>query len=110
MKHLACVLHPRAHGLTPYRVAFRRPKNHLRSLLDEGLWYRHPEREETAIVWAQDAASIAAGPDVSRPGRLESPPGADRLGRLRPSSSPPSSPMALSPRASQQVLPAPAGS
>jgi hypothetical protein len=22
--------------------------------------YRHPEREETAIVWAQDAASLAA--------------------------------------------------
>jgi hypothetical protein len=28
-------------------------------MLDEGLWYRHPEREETAIVWAQDEASIA---------------------------------------------------
>jgi hypothetical protein len=27
---------------------------------DEGVWYRHPEREETAIVWAPDAASIAA--------------------------------------------------
>jgi hypothetical protein len=29
-------------------------------MLDEGLWYRHPERENTAIVWAQDEASIAA--------------------------------------------------
>jgi hypothetical protein len=28
-------------------------------MLDEGMWYRHPEREETAIVWAQDVASIA---------------------------------------------------
>ena len=61
MHHLACVLHPRERGLTPYRVAFRRAQSHaLRSMLDEGLWYRHPEREETAIVWAQDAASLAA--------------------------------------------------
>jgi hypothetical protein len=29
-------------------------------MLDEGLWYTHPEREETAIVWAQDETSIAA--------------------------------------------------
>jgi hypothetical protein len=28
-------------------------------MLDDGLWYTHPEREETAIVWAQDEASIA---------------------------------------------------
>jgi hypothetical protein len=42
-------------------VAFRRAESHpLRSMLNEGVWYRHPEREETAIVWAQDAASIAA--------------------------------------------------
>jgi hypothetical protein len=61
MKHLARELHPRAQGLTPYRVAFRRPESHpLRSMLEEGVWYRHPEREETAIVWAQDTASIAA--------------------------------------------------
>jgi len=59
MRHLARVLHPRAHGLTPYRVVFRRAQSHpIRSILDEGLWYRHPEREETAIVWAQDEASI----------------------------------------------------
>ena len=59
MKHLACVLHPRAHGLTPYRVGYKRAASHpVRSLLDEGLWCRHPEREETAIVWAQDEASI----------------------------------------------------
>ena len=61
MCHLACVLDPRAHGLTPSRVAFRRAESHpLQSMLDEGLWYRHPEREETAIVWAHDVASIAA--------------------------------------------------
>ena len=60
MRHLARVLHPRAHGLTPYRVVFRRAQSHpLRSMLDEGLWYRHPEREDTAIVWAQGEASIA---------------------------------------------------
>ena len=60
MHHLACVLHPRERGLTPYPVAFRRAQSHpLRSMLDEGLRYRHPEREETAIVWAQDEASIA---------------------------------------------------
>ena len=61
MRHLAGVLHPRAHGLTPYRVMYQRAESHpVRSLLDEGRWYRHPEREETAIVWAQDAASLAA--------------------------------------------------
>lgn len=61
MRHLAREMHPQAHGLTPYRVAFRRAESHpLPSMRDEGLWYRHPEREETAIVWAQDAASIAA--------------------------------------------------
>ena len=30
------------------------------SMRDEGVQYRHPEREEAAMVWAQDAASIAA--------------------------------------------------
>jgi hypothetical protein len=54
-------MHPQTHGLTPYRVAFRRAESHpVRSMLDEGVWYRHPEREETVIVWAPDAASIAA--------------------------------------------------
>jgi hypothetical protein len=61
MRHLARVMPPREQGLTPYRVVCRRAQSHpLRSMLDEGMWYRHPEREETAIVWAQDAASIAA--------------------------------------------------
>jgi hypothetical protein len=46
--------------LTPYRVVYKRAASHpLQSLLDEGLWYRHPEREETAIVWAQDEVSIS---------------------------------------------------
>ena len=59
MRHLAREMHPQAHGLTPSRVAFRRATSHpVRSMLDEGLWYRHSEREETAIVWAQDEASI----------------------------------------------------
>jgi hypothetical protein len=26
---------------------------------NDGLWYTHPERDETAIVWAQDEAAIA---------------------------------------------------
>ncbi len=60
MQHLARVLHPRAHGLTPYRVVFRRAVSHpIPSMRDEGMWYQHPEREDTAIVWAQDEASIA---------------------------------------------------
>ena len=61
MHHLACVLHPRERGLTPYRVTFRRAESPpVPSLRDDGFWYTHPEREETAIVWAQDAASLAA--------------------------------------------------
>ena len=61
MRHLASVMHPRAQGLTPYRVAFRLAESHpIRSMLDEGVWYRHAEQEETAMVWAQEAASIAA--------------------------------------------------
>ena len=50
----------REHGLTPYRVAFRRAASHpVPSMRDDGLWYPHPERDETAIVWAQDEAAIA---------------------------------------------------
>ncbi|MGE3537770.1 MAG: hypothetical protein AB7N91_10075 [Candidatus Tectimicrobiota bacterium] len=61
MQHLARVLHPREYGLTPYQVVFRRAESHpLPSMQDEGVQYQHPEREDTAIVWAQDAASIAA--------------------------------------------------
>ena len=61
LHHLACVLHQRERGLTPYRVAFRRAESPpIPSLRDDGLWYTHPERDETAIVWAQDEAAIAA--------------------------------------------------
>ena len=61
MRHLASVMHPRAQGLTPYRVAFRLAASHpIRSMRDAEVLYRHPEREDTAIVWAQDAAAIAA--------------------------------------------------
>ena len=61
MHQLACVLHPREHGLTPYRVVFRRAASPpLPSMRDDGFWYTHPERDETAIVWAQVEASIAA--------------------------------------------------
>jgi len=52
-------LDPRARGLTPYRVQFRRPASaRVPSLLGEGLQYRHPERLEKAIVWASDLAGI----------------------------------------------------
>jgi hypothetical protein len=61
MLHLATVLSPRAHGLTPYRVTFQRPHSPpLRSMRDEGIVYRHPERHEEAIVWAQETAGIVA--------------------------------------------------
>ena len=61
MRHLACVLDPRAHGLMPYRVVFRRAASPpLPSMRDNGFRYTHPERDETAIVWAQDEAAIAA--------------------------------------------------
>jgi hypothetical protein len=47
--------------LTPYRVVYKRAESHpFPSMRDEGVQYRHPEREETAIVWAQDETSIAA--------------------------------------------------
>jgi len=60
MQHLAREMAPQAHGLTPYRVTFRRAESHpIRSMLDKGVWYTHPAREETAIVWAQEEASIA---------------------------------------------------
>jgi hypothetical protein len=60
MQQLACVLHPRERGLTPYRVAFTRAESPpVPSLRDDGFWYTHPERDETTIVWAQDEASIA---------------------------------------------------
>ena len=40
MRHLACVLHPRERGLTPYRVVFRRAQSPpVPSLWDVGLWY-----------------------------------------------------------------------
>lgn len=59
VQHLSTELHPRDHGLTPYRVTFTRAQSHpLRSMLDEGLWYAPPERIETAIVWASERSAI----------------------------------------------------
>ena len=59
MQHLSIELQPRDHSLTPYRVTFTRAQSHpIRSLLDEGLWYTHPERTETAVVWAKDSDAI----------------------------------------------------
>jgi hypothetical protein len=52
---------PREEGLTPYRVCFQRVESTLvPSVLAEGLRYRHTAGEQTAIVWAQDEAGIAA--------------------------------------------------
>jgi hypothetical protein len=60
MRHLSTYLNPRAAGLTPHRVQFTLKESApVRSILDEGGIYRHPERLEEAIVWSQDEASIA---------------------------------------------------
>src|SRR5438445_13482274 len=60
LHHLACVLHPRERGLTPSRVVYRRAESPpVPSMRDDECWDTHPERDETAIVWAQDEASIA---------------------------------------------------
>jgi hypothetical protein len=60
LRHLSIEMTPREHGLTPYRVSYRRPESHpLPSLRDEGIWYQHPERIESAIVWAKDVLSIS---------------------------------------------------
>jgi hypothetical protein len=46
--------------LTPYRVAFTRPESgSVPSLLSEGVIYHHPERVETAVVWAENEDAIA---------------------------------------------------
>ena len=51
MHQLACVLHPREHGLTSYRVVFRHAESPpVPSLRNDGYWYTHPERDETVIV------------------------------------------------------------
>lgn len=58
-RHLSIEISPREAGLTPYTVRFTRDESPpLRSMLDEGMWYSHPERDETAIVWAKDAEAI----------------------------------------------------
>ena len=59
MQHLSIELHPCDHGLTPYHVSFRRSESHpLPCMWDEGIWFSHPERIETAIVWAKDSDAI----------------------------------------------------
>jgi len=60
VQHLSIELDPRDHGLTPYRVTFKRAQSHpLRSMLDEDIWFSHPERTETAILWARDEEAIS---------------------------------------------------
>jgi len=44
----------------PYCVQLRRDESPpVTSMLEDGFWYTHPERQETAIVWAKDASAIA---------------------------------------------------
>ena len=60
MTHLSEWVNPREKGLTPYNVAFTLAKSApLRSMLEVGIVYRHPECRINAVVWAKDQASIA---------------------------------------------------
>ncbi len=59
MFSLSITLFPHEDHLTPYRVTFHRPESGaLPSMLEEGVIYRHPARQEEAIVWAKDRAGI----------------------------------------------------
>jgi hypothetical protein len=41
-------------------MSYKRPESSpVRSLLEEGVIYTHPERIETAVVWAENADAIA---------------------------------------------------
>ncbi len=61
MHHLSMVLYPRHAGLHPFHVRFSLPESALvRSMLDDGFRYRHPAREQEAIVWAQDSHGVDA--------------------------------------------------
>lgn len=48
-------------GDLKWRVTLARPESPpIRVLLQDGIVYRHPAREEVAIVWAPDLAGIYA--------------------------------------------------
>jgi hypothetical protein len=60
MKHVSIVINPREAGLKPYRVSFHRPESMpVKSRLDEGIIYRHPECAETATVWGESEEAVA---------------------------------------------------
>ena len=60
LRHLSIEINPREAGLQPYPVAFTREESPpVTSMLEEGVWYTHPERHEHVIVWAKDEAAIA---------------------------------------------------
>jgi hypothetical protein len=60
MLHLSISLYPREAGLIPHHVTFTREQSPpVKSMLDEGVIYHHPERQEKAIVYAKDEASIS---------------------------------------------------
>ena len=59
LRHLSLVSDPRHHGLTPFHIRFQVAESGLvPSLLDDGLRYRHPERDEEVICWAQEPSAI----------------------------------------------------
>ena len=60
MRHVSILTNPREAGLKPYRVSVHRPESPpVRSILDDGIVYRHPERIETATVWAENEDNIS---------------------------------------------------
>ena len=60
LRHLSLEINLREVGLQPYPVAFTREESPpVTSMLEEGVWYTHPERHEFVIVWAKDEAAIA---------------------------------------------------
>ena len=59
LRHVSTAINPREAGLNPYHIAFTREESPpVKSMLEEGVWYTHPEQREEVIVWAKDAASI----------------------------------------------------
>ncbi len=59
LRHLSVVSDPQHHGLTAYHIKFTLEESGLvPSLLDDGLRYRHPERDEEVICWAQEPSAI----------------------------------------------------
>lgn len=60
MQHLSTVISPSIRdGLTPFYVTFYlKESSPLPSVFEEGMVYRHPEREEEAVVWAVNDSEV----------------------------------------------------